>query len=198
MTQEAIIHFPTPLILAPADIFLTRSSSLLGRAIRTCTTDYLRGEKRSKVNHVGLVVSYGSIYTANVVEALIGVKKHTLAEEYGSPSKDDVAVFRPACLSDERKATVAEKAKSYVGRSYGWVKLATHFLDWSLGGVYLFRRMNHSDRYPICSWIVAYAYKEIGIEFGVDPKQADPDHIWDYCMKSPGMFSLVRPLRRLA
>jgi hypothetical protein len=48
--------------LEPGDIFFTRGSGLLSRAIRVCTRSF--GEKRSKVNHVGVVVEAGGIQFA--------------------------------------------------------------------------------------------------------------------------------------
>lgn len=54
--------------IEPADIFLTRGSSLLSGAIRFFTRTI--GEKRTKVNHVGLVISEGSLQDCVVIEAL--------------------------------------------------------------------------------------------------------------------------------
>ena len=42
------------ILLEPGDVFLTRGSSFISRAIRFFTRSI--GEKRTKVNHVGLVV----------------------------------------------------------------------------------------------------------------------------------------------
>ncbi len=67
--------------LLPADVFLTRGSSWLSRAIRFFTRG--AGEARTKVNHVGLVVEGGPIEDAVVVEALSKVKQHKLVDQYG-------------------------------------------------------------------------------------------------------------------
>jgi len=63
-------------ILEPGDVFLTRGQAFISRAIRFFTRD--AGEKRTKVNHVGVVVEAGEITTAIVVEALSRVKRHRL------------------------------------------------------------------------------------------------------------------------
>ena len=64
------------ILLEPGDIFLTRSCSLISKAIRFFTRSI--GEKRTKVNHVGIVVQRGDIKTAIGVEALSKVVRHTL------------------------------------------------------------------------------------------------------------------------
>jgi hypothetical protein len=53
------------------------------------------------------------------------------------------------------------------------------------------------DKYPICSWLVAYAYDAIGWDFGVPPWVAQPDCIWDYCMAHPERWRVVHPLGKL-
>ena len=65
----------------PADVFLTRGHSFLSRAIRFFTRGL--GESRTKVNHVGVVVTKGSLETAEVVEAVSRVKRHRLWNAYG-------------------------------------------------------------------------------------------------------------------
>lgn len=165
--------------LQPGDVFLTKGPGLLSRLIRFFTRSV--GERRTKVNHVGLVVQGGDLQTAVVVEALIKVREHPLWSQYGPPAKDAVAVYRPTDLTPKQVALVVAKARSYVGRDYGYLKIAAHFLDWALLGAHVFRRLAGSDRYPICSWVVAFAFEEVRSKFfGVDPAEADPDDIWDY------------------
>ena len=68
------------ILLESGDIFLTRGCGFISKAIRYITRSI--GEKRTKVNHVGLVVQRGNIKTAIGVEALSKVIRHTL---YDSP-----------------------------------------------------------------------------------------------------------------
>lgn len=56
------------ILLEPGDIFLTRGSSFISKAIRFFTRSI--GEKRTRVNYVGIVVQRGDVKTAIVVEAL--------------------------------------------------------------------------------------------------------------------------------
>jgi len=72
------------ILLESGDIFLTRGCGFISKAIRFFTRSI--GEKRTKVNHVGLVVQRGEVKTVIVVEALCkGVMRHTLWSQYGPP-----------------------------------------------------------------------------------------------------------------
>lgn len=174
----------------PADVFLTRGTSLLSRLIRFFTRSL--GESRTKVNHVGIVVSRGPIGEVYVVEALSEVKRHRLVEGYGD-GLDEVAVYRPLNTSGKERETIVRKAESYVGRRYGISKIVCHLLDWLLLGAYLFRRLA-SDKYPICSWVVAHAFSAVGKNFGQPPGAAAPDDIWDFVTSNPDKYQLVREL----
>lgn len=177
--------------LEPGDIVLTRGPGLLGRAIRFFTRRV--GEGKTRVNHVGIVVSGGALATAVMVEALTTVKRHRLVDEYGG-SREQVAIFRPLRLAPEELRRVVAAANGYVGRTYGYLKIVLHALDGLLQGAYVFRRLGRMDRYPICSWLVAHAFGEVGVHFGVAPGAATPDDIWDHVTSRRDEFALVRPL----
>jgi hypothetical protein len=178
-------------MLEPGDIFLTRGTGFLGKAIRFFTRRI--GESRTRVNHVGLVVQGGSLSQAVVVEALRTVKRHRLFDEYGGET-DQVAVFRPTRLARAEIQRVVAAANGYVGRSYGYGKIVLHALDWALQGAYVFRRLGRMDAYPICSWLVAHAYGEVGVHFGVAAGAATPDDIWDHVNEARNGFTRVRAL----
>ena len=181
--------------LERGDVFLTRGNSFISRVIRFFTRGI--GEKRTEVNHVGLVVEAGELSAAVVVEALSRVKRHRLLARYGPPRKDSVAVYRATNLTPEEVSTIVATAEKQVGKKYGWLMIAAHFLDWLLLGAYVFRRMVRGRKYPICSWLVAYSFSQAGKHFGVEPGEAAPDHIWDYIEQHPGRYTEVRPLRPL-
>jgi len=183
-------------VLEPADIFFTRGKGFISKAIRFFTRSF--GEKRTMVNHVGLVVEGGPIAEAVVVEALTKVKRHRLFYQYrGGSGKTEVAVYRPTNLSADEIALIVDKAASYEGRKYGFLKIATHLADWVLLGAYVFRRLTQDDNYPICSWLVAHAYGAAGKHFGVDAGAASPDDIWDFVRKNPDKYVEVRALSPL-
>ena len=165
------------LVLEPCDVFLTKGTSFVSRAIRFFTRRF--GESRTQANHVGLIVAEGSVHTAIAVEALALVRRHPL-RRYADKKTTEVAVFRPINLTEIEKSVIVAKANGYVGRKYGVLKIVTHALDWALQGASVFRRLTHEDNYPICSWVVAHAFKAAGKDFGVEPGAASPDDIWDF------------------
>ena len=176
-------------ILQPGDVFLTRGTSLLSRAIRVCTRSF--GEKRSKVNHVGIVVTGGGIQNAVVVEALSKVRMHKLWKQYAPPKKDHVAVYRSKNVSPEEMEIIVATAKRQVNKTYGYFKIVAHFLDWCLSGIYFFRWFARNGNYPICSWLVAHAYGEAGYDFGVPREAANPDDIWDFVNDHPNYYEEI-------
>lgn len=181
----------TSAVLLPCDVFLTKGWGPISRAIRFFTRHV--GEKRTMVNHVGIIVEPGSLNSAIAVEALTTVKRHPLGRYAKQPSTA-VAVYRPINLTDEEAAAIVAKAESYVGRSYGWPKIATHLADWALLGAYVFRRLTDDDRYPICSWVVAHAFAAAGKTFDVEPGAANPDDIWDFVTLHPDKYEQIHGL----
>ncbi len=183
-------------ILRPGDIFLTRGTAWISRAIRFFSKSF--GEPRTEVNHVGLVVEGGDVWEAVVVEALSKVGRHRLRERYGPPVTDHVAVFRPLNLTPEQIDEVVAYALKQVGRNYGYPKIIAHLLDWCLMGAYVFRRLTVDENYPICSWLVAHAFSKIGKNFGVDQRAASPDDIWDFVTNENRLGGYYEQIRELA
>lgn len=183
--------------LQPADIFLTRGSGFVSRAIRFFSRRI--GEPRTKASHSGIVVEGGLLDQAVVVEALSTVKRHRFMGRYGSKVGTEVAIYRPLNLSHEEQKTVVQTAESYVGRKYGYFQIVGHFFDWFLQGAYVFRRLTRSDKYPICSWVVAQSFAKINKFFSVDPGAASPDDIHDFVTQNPDKYREIRkftPLHR--
>lgn len=182
---------PSDVDLKPGDIFLTRGQGFVSWAIRCCTRNI--GEKRTQVNHVGIVVEEGSLRTCNVVEALMRVMLHPLWRQYGPENHTLVSVYRPLTLTPEEIAVVVAEAREQIGKGYGFLKLFAHLLDWLLQGVYFFRRFVGCEKYPICSWLVAHAYSRAGKHFGCEPGAAEPDDIWDFVTTHHTYYKRIHP-----
>jgi hypothetical protein len=179
------------IILKSGDIVLTRGTAFISKAIRFFQRN--KGEDISKVNHTGTIAEDSDLKNAQLIEALATVKCHSLMEQYGG-KKCKVAIFRKRNLREDERVEIASKAKSYVGKKYGVIKIVGHALDWCIGGKYVFRRMLRMDDYPICSWVVGYAYAEIGVKFkGVEPWACQPDDIWDACIDF-SKYDIIYPL----
>ena len=181
--------------LKPGDVFLTRGNSFLAKAIRFFSRSI--GEKRTQVNHVGIVVKQGTLESCFVVEALTMVRYHRLWKQYGPPSTSSVAIYRPVNLTEEELNIIVDEALEQVNKRYGYFKILAHLLDWFLLGAYVFRRFFKNNKYPICSWLVAHAYSKAGKHFGVDPGAAQPDDIWDFIHDNQDKYVVIHPLRSI-
>jgi hypothetical protein len=173
--------------LRAGDIVLTRSLSPAGMIIRYF--ERARGQAQAQVNHCGVMVD-----TVTIVEALATVQRRDVRAVYGPPCANPVAIYRPLNLTEAERVAIVAKAASYVGKRYGVLKIVTHLADWCLGGRYLFRRLAGLTDYPICSWVVAYAYQVAGKSFGVDPGGASPADIWDFVTTRSDLYEQVWPL----
>jgi hypothetical protein len=166
----------------PTDLIFFRSDSWLGRAIRWFTRR--KNEPGTFTNHVG-----GFIDEYIILEALVTVKQNFF--DLYDPHHDKFEIWRNTKLTPEQIESIRNKAMDYESRKYGFFKLLTHALDALLNKItrkeiFFFRKLNNVDRYPICSWLWAYAYNR-GLnyyEFGVDPKYATPDDMHDYVSES--------------
>jgi len=184
------------ILLEAGDIFLTRGFGVLSWLIRFFTRSV--GEKRTKVNHVGIVVQKGDIKTTIIVEAQSKVVRHKLWTRYGPPGKDCVAIYRATNLTAEQVKDIVAEAEKQVGKKYGYCMIVAHLLDWLFLGAYLFRRLIPGNKYPICSWVVADAFAEVGKDFGVEVGMATPDDIWDFIINNPDKYKEIHPLKLLS
>lgn len=165
----------------PGDLIFTADTNIVAKAIRWATT--AKGEQPSEVSHVA-----GFVSGIEIVEAHgAGTEQRLFSDFKANGVKFEV--WRHTQLTILQRFAVAKVAKSYVGRKYGFGKIATHLGDALLGkisgqSIFFFRRINHLQRYPICSWVWAWAYREVGYDFGIDPAYADPDDMRDHVLLS--------------
>lgn len=167
----------------PGDIILTHGDWWISKSIRWMT----KGKKEDKTikNHAGIGINKDTY-----VEALWTTKRNTY--DYLLNLNDtNIEIWRNETFTDEELEKISLKAVEYVGSVYGVSKIALHALDGLLSklfrdDIYLFRRLGFIKRYPICSWVVAYAYDEIGYIFNnKDPKFVTPDCLHDHLVKDP-------------
>jgi len=181
--------------LLPGDVFLTRGNGFLSAAIRFFSTGI--GEKRTIVNHVGMIVERGTLQDCVAIEVSYKVWKRKLWEDYGPPANSSVAIYRPKNLTAGELEIIVSEAEQQVNKIYGFLKIIAHVLDWMFFGVYFFRRLFRNNKYPICSWLVAHAFSKAGKDFGVATGAAQPDDIWDFIQNNPGRYELIHPLRSI-
>lgn len=164
------------LIFEPGDIVCVHTKGLISQLIRKFTRS--KGEEPTIFNHVGIMV-----HKIHLVEALRRVYVNRLTR-YNTPSCE-ILIARRKGLSENQKAILLDKAFDYVGRDYGFLKIFGHSLDCFLTKIFeseisFFRtKVFKMDRYPICSWVVAWCYDKIEINFGVEKERCQPDDIAD-------------------
>lgn len=161
----------------PGDIILTGSNNWISKAIRWVTR--YRGEEETIKNHAGI-----GIDNQYYVEALWTTKKHTYDHLFNL--KTNYEIWRNNSFKLDDLNIVQTKALEYVGLVYAPQKIALHLFDGLLSkisgkDIFIFRKLAMFDRYPICSWVVAFAYDKIGYRFNnLDPKYATPDCLHDH------------------
>jgi hypothetical protein len=106
-------------------------------------------------------------------------------------------VWRCRTLTHAQRQAVARPTLAFRNRRFGGLAFVAHLLDGLISktarrDVYAFRRLNHLDRYPVCSEITALAYdRALHYQFGVPADCADPDHIYDWVTGHPGEWEQV-------
>jgi hypothetical protein len=182
-----------PIQLLPGDIMATRGRGRLARLILFLTRS--RGEAKTKVNHVGLVVQGGTLGETVIVEALQHVMRRRLAVGYGKPDSPEVTIWRCAVLTGEDRDAICAWAEKQVGRRYGYVKLLSYLPGWFGKGLSWIPLVTGGQ---VCSNLVAYAFGEEGLFFGVEPGRATPDDILDFAEGHPAKYREVVPLGPLS
>lgn len=175
--NNKLIEYP---LFDAGDIILTGGEAWISRMIRWATRS--KKEKETIKNHVGVGVN-----SESYVEALWTTKRNKFDDLLSTNT--NIEIWRNIKLSNEDKYRIKIKALEYVGAIYGPFKIILHFLDSILEkifgkDIFIFRRLAFIKRFPICSWVVAFAYDRVGYNFGVDKRFATPDCIHDYLVKS--------------
>jgi len=94
-------------------------------------------------------------------------------------------------LTEQQREALDREALAYVNVKFGMLKFTAHLLDDLIckllhKEIFLFRRIDHEDRRPVCSGITASVYdRALNYRFGVSPECADPDQIHDWVETHP-------------
>ena len=162
------------------DVVLTqRKKGFIGRLIRRFSRT--PGEEKTNAEHVAIAVNESRLVEATfkgVVTSHIG--------KYDT-KKYKIRVAR-ARIEYVKRLALKRKAYSYSVKSYGFFKIGLHAMDWFASGVagkevFFFRKMAKNNKYPICSWLVAWCYDSIGMDFGKPKEYVQPDDIDDCVVK---------------
>lgn len=167
--------------LLAGDVVLTRGSGLLPALIRV--GEEPRGShEKARVNHAGLISVGGAAQKAMVIESLPeGTVERKFSAYKSVFSRDIAVVYRNPEWTDAQRAEIVRVAREYVGRKYGWLRIAAIAGDWLTGSKWFFRGKLHDDDHPVCSMVVAVAcLKGAKYRFrACDVDDVTPEDIWD-------------------
>lgn len=171
--------------IKPGDIVHIQGNSFFERFTQEITRSF--GEKKTWATHTAIAtIDHNRPFVVEALES--GVTYHPLSKN--SHRDRGIYITSPTLLNDKDRYTITQEALKYIGIDYGFHNLIPHVIDALIskipgtGQPFLFRRLANMEEYPICSWVVAQAYRDF-TSFDVKPKEAQPDDILDYCKNSP-------------
>ena len=128
-----------------------------------------------------ITVSHAGLFICDqyVLEAL---PKGVVTSKYPDSFPETHYIFSPKNITTVQQADICKKALTYSADPYGWGKLGTQYLDWLTSSKVW--SSYGLDKYPICSYIVAQAYKSVGLDFGVPTKGTTPMDILRFCLNN--------------
>lgn len=164
--------------MAPADILAMRGRSLFAHMILRATG--------GEVSHVGLVISADP---ALVLEALVRVQTRPLKDTM--EDQEAVYLLQPTNLSVMERYEIVKEACRWSARSYGYGKIMLHGLDSVFHTEWFSRHLSISNR-PICSWLIAEAYRHIDLDFGEPSGSITPEDIFTFAKAHPDKYRVTK------
>lgn len=164
--------------MSPADILAVRGRGLFSRMILRATG--------GEISHVGMVISADP---ALILEALVRVQTRPLKD--AMKDAEDVYLLKPTNISAIECREIVKEACRWSARSYGYGKIVLHGLDALFGTEWFSRHLAVSNR-PICSWLVAEAYRHAGLDFGESSGGVTPGDIFAFAKANPDKYRIIR------
>ena len=174
----------------------------IGRLISDCETPPVDSAGRiiqAVFSHAAICVDPVYLVSADIQ----GVRRH-LISEYLTTRTAACLFLRIKELSDTQRAAVAAAATGFLGRPYGFPKIALDLGDNLLSrlkgaftgrseDVVFFRNLVRNEADPICSQVVAVAcFKGCGWTFaGVNPDACQPSDLFADLVQRPGCYQVV-------
>ena len=155
------------------DILFTYRGTLYTKLIKLITSNKYNPVK---FTHAAIFISQNNFIECNIKVEITNVSDLKNVEDY--------EILRCNDLSPSDIKKILSKANIYLGKKYSFLKVLYNFLDAILGkiflkDVYCFRRLDSSDRYVICSWVVEHAYLAANYRFNKHSGLNTPDEIYD-------------------
>ena len=133
----------------------------------------------SEVSHVGLVI--GTSPTI-VIEALWRVKTNPIAVTINNAEK--VWCIRYPNLTDKNRVDLVQAALKFSADDYGGFDLVLQLADAAFKTKWFTENIGKTflNHFPICSFLVAAAYRQIGITFSSTDWSVTPSDIMNFAL----------------
>lgn len=161
--------------LSKGDIILIKSYSLFGKIIRIKSTS---DSGNARYNHAERYIDNGKCISQQWT-----VRIHNLKRYFHG--KHNISVWHNKTYTNDQRDCLITSALHYVDRSYDWISVVGHFLDWLLRLNYFAKKFNFPHK-TNCSEFVTLIEKLINSTISYKPiEQTTPDDIYDYISNHP-------------
>ena len=173
-------------MIQPGDILCVDGSGWLSAGI--IAAEYGTVAPARPVSHVGIFVA-GDPYPI-VIEALWRVKTNTLPVSLAGTQK--AWVLHDDSITPAQRNIIVGEALSFSAKDYGYLDLiaqgfdAIAHVDWATHYLSTFL-----DEFPVCSFVVAKAYAQINLDFGVSSADIKPSDIMTFAETHPLIYSIA-------
>ena len=141
-------------------------------------------------SHVGIFIAGQDTRSPIVIEALNRVRTNVLSQSIS----DAVHAYalHDRSLDAGQRLRILTKACTYSADDYGYIDLLAQWCDARNGSTWWTNKLGgYLGRHPICSYVVASAYEEIGLNFGITSASCKPSDILDFALKHPEIYDLI-------
>lgn len=179
------------------DILVYSGGSFIAKSIKWFERGYR--EEPSIASHAGIFSGDGVLGEAHIfiIEALPPkVVKRDFLTAYRNDLKN-CYFLQPIGIHRSTRMKIVNEASKLVGLPYGMTKIFANAVDGLFAKLlkkknfYGIRRFFRLPAFPICSYLVAHAYKKAGLDFGMKDYYATPDDILDFAFSHPEKYRVL-------
>lgn len=144
----------------------------------------------NSVSHVGLVISDDPVVL--VLEALWRVKTRPIEESI--EDAEAAYILTPLNLQPIEIRGIVTCACSESADGYGWWDIGLQLLDSLFRTTWFTDRVSLTalDHHPICSFLVARAYQNVGLTFGEKEASVTPADIYRFAFQHPDKYRVEK------
>lgn len=144
-------------------------------------------------SHCGVFLAGQDVSNPIVIEALARVRTNLLSQSISDCLH--AYALHDRSLDNNQRLRVLSKACAFSTDGYGYVDLVAQWLDATTRSTWWTDRLRiYLGHHPICSYVVAAAYEDIGLDFGVDSSTCKPSDVLGFALKHPEIYDVI-PLK---